>query len=191
MSPTGQPRLVQFMHPGAEHKPAGEGRDWNSGHHKRIFLRSPGTYINKDGAAESSSLLFWAEWEADADLVKRYENAPRYQPHYLFEPYYRPRSSYLGLANTDPFVFGEHFHYAGCQQYRKGSPTQLHRLPDGSVVLFGSRINKTKFALDTVLVVAKSTYHCYEELPHIRRQVSRTYDEVTLHPWLGCVPLSG
>jgi hypothetical protein len=38
------------------------------------------------------------------ELVKRYEHRPKYGPQYLFAPYYRPRPSYLGLQNTDPFV---------------------------------------------------------------------------------------
>lgn len=171
------------MHPGGEHAPAGGGRDWNSGHHRRIFLRSPGTYVRGDGTSGTDSLVFWGEWEADAELIETYSRPLPHGPRHLFAPFYRPRSSYLGLQNTDPFVFGDTFHYAGCQQYRKGHPTQLQRLPRGSVVLFGSRVDTTRFALDTVLVVASSMEHSYATLDQVRDRVSRTYDEVTLRPW--------
>jgi hypothetical protein len=101
----------------------------------------------------------------------------------MFAPYYRPRTSYVGLQNTDPFVFGDHFHYAGCQQYRKGHPTQLQRLPRGSIVLFGSCVGRTSFVLDTLLVVDRSIEHSYLQLDSVQQQVSRTYADVTLRPW--------
>ena len=51
------------------------------------------------------------------------------------------------------------------------------------MILFGSCINRDHFVLDTVFVVDRSVEHSYENLEEIARQVSRTYDEVTLRPW--------
>lgn len=181
--PAGAARLVQFIHPGGEHEPSANGRDWNGGKHRRIFLRSPGSYIQHDGTRRDGVLVLWAEWEAEAELIRSFDRPNGGGPRHLFTPYYQPRHSYLGLQNTDPFVFGDHFHYAGCQQYRKGHPTQLQRLPRGSVILFGSRLDKTRFVLDTVLVVQKSIEHSYAEMGEVRQQISATYDEVTLRPW--------
>src|SRR5690242_15290003 len=120
VSAGGLATLVQFMHPGGEHGPAGAERDWNVGSHRRLFVRAPGTCIDLDGTERAGPMVFWAEWEAEAELLRSYPAAGDRGPRYLFAPFYRPRRSYFGLQNTDPFVFGDQFHYAGCQQYRKG-----------------------------------------------------------------------
>ena len=45
--------------------------------------------------------------------------------------------------NTDPFVFGERFHYTGCLRHTRRGPTQLRYLAPGSLVLFGSCRDKS------------------------------------------------
>jgi hypothetical protein len=57
---------------------------------------------------------------------------------------------------TDPNVFGESFKYCRCRQLtNKGTtPTLLSQLTPGSLILFGSKINKN-FVLDTVFVVSE------------------------------------
>ena len=85
--PTGEARFVQFIHPGGEHQPAGAGRDWNAGKkHQRIFVRSPGIYIDAEGTEQYGPMFFWAEWEAEADLVCSYQVVADAMPRYLFDP---------------------------------------------------------------------------------------------------------
>jgi hypothetical protein len=54
------------------------------------------------------------------------------------------------MQNTDPFVFGDQFHYTGCLQHTKRGATQLRYLDRGSVILFGSCREKRDFVVDTV-----------------------------------------
>jgi hypothetical protein len=90
-----------------------------------------------------------------------------------------------GLQNTDPFVFGEQFHFAICQQNTKLGSTQLRYLDRGSIILFGSCIDKQRFVVDTVFVVDWwIDYHVGNHTPQITAAVSNTYLEVTLNP--GC-----
>ena len=38
--------FVQFIHPGLEHEPdLAAGRSWNTGTHRRKFLRQPGRFL--------------------------------------------------------------------------------------------------------------------------------------------------
>lgn len=91
--------------------------------------------------------------------------------------------------NTDPFVFGDHFHYTGCLQHTRFGPTQLRYLAPGTVILFGSRVNGGEFALDTVLVVDRYLDHSVGTYAKVRRQVSSGYAVATLDPWYrGDVP---
>ena len=43
-----RPYIVQFPHPGGEHRPRGEDMDWNRGPHHRKFLKATGTYLDAD-----------------------------------------------------------------------------------------------------------------------------------------------
>ncbi|MFZ0771897.1 MAG: hypothetical protein WCA49_17550 [Candidatus Sulfotelmatobacter sp.] len=85
------------------------------------------------------------------------------------------------MENTDPFVFGEQFHYTGCKQSRF---KQLSRLLPGTVILFGSCKDRA-FVLDTVFVVGdhgidhtKSNYKTV-----LKGRISQEYEEVTIIPW--------
>jgi hypothetical protein len=49
------PKIVQFTHPGQEHKPDKENRNhksWNTGAHKRKFLQTKGEYVIGSGLKE-------------------------------------------------------------------------------------------------------------------------------------------
>lgn len=177
--------FVQFIHPGGEHQPDGyDHKDWNKGPHKRKFLLSPGRYVSGEGTNEGS-IVFWGEWEPQSRVVKRYKPLMAGGPRFLYEPYYQLPSSMDGFQNTDPFVFGNQFHFSICQQNTKIGPTQLRYLDRGSIILFGSCINKQRFVIDTVFIVDSwIDYMAANYAPQIVAAVSSIYLEVTLNP--GC-----
>ncbi|TAL15835.1 hypothetical protein EPN96_11485 [bacterium] len=153
--------FVQFLHPGGESRPRkGEKQiGWNTGSHKRKFLVSPGSYIEKlEGVKkETEELCFWGEWEPPSGVTPISSSTPQNGlPNCFHFPYYvssRPDE----VQNTDPFVFGGPFLYSNCMQWsqQRGSWNSLHNLANGSVILFGSNMGGF-FILDTVFVVKNS-----------------------------------
>lgn len=185
--------LVQFIHPGSEHAPdRDEVKDWNVDAHRRKFLVSPGRYLDR-GRPRSTDLWFWGEWEAQSRVVRQLGIRGDDGPRFLYEPYYQPPASWKGvwLQNTDPFVFGDCFLYAGCLQHTRNGPTQLRHLDRGSVILFGSCRGLSRFVIDAVFVVNRWIDHGaidYRE-KLLRGAVSKTYADVTIAPWYsGDVP---
>lgn len=149
--------FVQFNHPGGEHQPdQGLFKAWNRRDHKRKFVKLTGTYIASSEVHEGTIGL-WTEWEPESKVVKEILDPLPKAPRYISEPFYVLPQSYRGLQNTDPFVFGQQFHYTGCRQRNPttGRATQLRYLSRGSVILFGSCQDKGKFVLDTVFVVGR------------------------------------
>jgi hypothetical protein len=147
--------FVQFMHPGREHEPDPEGdKRWNAREHRRKFLLSPGQYL-VGNELRSSQICFWGEWEPESDVHAFVDEPIRDGPRYLFAPFYRrpPRTKRMRLQNTDPFVFGETFYYSRCMQKGPEGYTNLRMLDAGSVILFGSSMERSRFVLDTVFVV--------------------------------------
>jgi hypothetical protein len=141
--------VVQFPHPGAEHRPRRADMDWNRGEHRRKFLKATGTFVDH-GVAHGGDFTFWGEWEPQSRVIETYPTAGPGEPRWLHEPRWEvPRHRSL-LQNTDPLVFGDRFRYSNCRQTRNGA---LRRLPPGSIVLFGSALHGG-FVLDTVFVVA-------------------------------------
>jgi hypothetical protein len=184
--------FVQFIHPGGEHVPDRDGlKGWNSGPHRRKFLTAPGRYLEA-GAMRSDELVFWGEWEPQSRVIRTYHDPMPGGPRFLFEPYYTPPASWLSAPqNTDPFVFGDQFHYTGCLQHTKRGATQLRYLDRGSIILFGSCRARRDFVIDTVFVVDRWIDHgrANQQSPEVRGAVSSTYREVTLDPWYaGDVP---
>jgi hypothetical protein len=184
--------FVQFLHPGGEHRPDRDGlKGWNTGPHRRKFLTAPGSYL-EGGAIRSDELVFWGEWEPQSRVIHTYPDPMPGGPQFLFEPYYTPPASGLsGWQNTDPFVFGDQFHYTGCLQHTKLGATQLRYLDRGSIILFGSCREKRAFVVDTVFVVDRWIDHgrANQQSHEVRGAVSSTYGEVTLDPWYaGDVP---
>jgi hypothetical protein len=175
--------FVQFIHPGGEHEPDdGLHKGWNTNVHKRKFLKRAGRYVS-NGRIEQSELLFWGEWEPESD-AQRIDAPTPYGPRFIYEPYYVVPESYGSLQNTDPFVFGQQFHYTGCQQRTTKGATQLRYLSKGSVILFGSCEDRSAFVLDTVFVVDHWIDH---DRGNYRRvldgAISQAYQEVTISPW--------
>ena len=176
--------FVQFLHPGGEHEPdSATYKKWNIRSHKRKFLRQRGWYV-ADGIIREGVIAFWTEWEPESNVVQKVVDPISHGPHYFYEPFYADPESYQGLQNTDPFVFGEQFHYTGCQQRTKRGPTQLRYLSRGSVILFGSCEDKQRFVLDTVLVVDHWIDHSRSNYKKaLGRRISPGYSEVTISPW--------
>lgn len=176
--------FIQFLHPGREHEPdAGRMKAWNTGAHRRKFLKGPGRYL-AGGDPQDGELVFWGEWEPESLAVAEITEPLPDGPRWIYEPYYVPPASYQGLQNTDPFVFGERFQYTGCLQHTKRGPTQMRHLVRGSVILFGSCLHKSHFVGDTVFVVANHIDHSERDYrDRLRGHVSATYDTVTLAPW--------
>lgn len=178
--------FVQFIHPGGEHIPDNEKyKLWNTRKHKRKFMKNKGKYIKelKDTPKEED-IVFWGEWEPESKVVKFIPSPVRNGPKYIYEPFYTKfERENPPLQNTDPFVFGNQFHYTICQQNRKKRPTQLRYLEKGSVILFGSCQNKSQFILDTVFVVGK--YIDHDKGTHknvLKNKITKTYEEVTIAP---------
>ena len=145
-----RPYIVQFPHPGGEHRPRGEHIDWNRGQHRRKFLKATATYLDA-GHVQRGPIAFWGEWEPQSQVVEAYPAGLPDGPRWLHEPWLKvPRHRRL-LLNTDPLVFGDRFRYSNCRQARNAV---LRRLPPGSLLLFGSAL-RGAFVLDTVFVVAR------------------------------------
>ena len=148
--------VVQFPHPGREHNPDRLRRrpwrmEWNTGDHRRKFMRSPGRYLDNYETASDALLTFWGEWEPPSEIIETWEERGSL-PRFLHVPVWE-RNGPPRRQNTDPWVFGSYFRYSNCKQRTgTGNPSALQRLTRGSVLFFGSTISG-EFVLDTVFVV--------------------------------------
>src|SRR5207253_1444740 len=106
------------------------------------FLLTRGEYLlGHDRVA--GRVAFWGEWEPPSRVTDLYPTRNGL-PRFAHEPFVEDRPTYRGLHNTDPFVFGPQFLYTNCQQYTNHgqTPTQLRWLDRGSVILFGSCMDR-------------------------------------------------
>jgi hypothetical protein len=150
--PSVSPVFVQFPHPGREHNPGGVLRHpCNTGEHRRKFLRSDGSYVDRDGSTYAAPLVFWGEWKPPSYQVKHWPAAGSL-PRYLHDPVWEHPKNSGPRQNTDPWVFGDCFRYSNCKQH---SQTALRKLARGSLILFGSTLDGN-FVADTVFVVRDS-----------------------------------
>lgn len=129
------PKVIKFLHPGGEwalkHTPKGHVLPWNKGAHKRKYFEWSGSYLDQVGSPVTRQLLhFWGEWEAPSKVLKIFKGKT---PKALHQPIQAKKSPWRS-SNTDPMVFGKRMYYSNCQQLRKTGPTQLHDLPDGSLI---------------------------------------------------------
>lgn len=178
---------VQLTHPGGEHyitkiEQKKGIKFWNYLYHRRKFMHACGKYVS-GSTLKDAKLAFWGEWEPESFISPSGTSSPSYihYPILIWDttagrplaPDYN-KKCYM-RENTDPFVFAEHFYYSCCKLYRKKKdssgrvivyPTQLAKLEKGSIILFGSTINRGKpnayFALDTVFVVDESREYTTE-----------------------------
>lgn len=146
--------VVQFPHPGREHRTQHGWTPWNKSDHGRKFIRHNGTHL--DGTRQvHGPIAFWGEWEPPSQLVHSWTPNGT-APSQLVRPAYPGPTN--GRQNTDPNVFGDRFRYSLCKQFRPGKngkpglPTYLSRLAVGTMILFGSKV-QNQFVLDTVFVV--------------------------------------
>jgi hypothetical protein len=154
------PFVVQFPHPGGEHRPGppqvGAVMPWNRGEHKRKFLRASARYL-LDGHPQEGEVGFWGEWEAQSRVLEVWRKDGDL-PRFLHEPFFEAPAKGVKHQNTDPFVFGESFLYTNCRQ---ATNQKLRRLTPGSIVLFGSSPG-AGFVLDTVFVVGDGEHPSFE-----------------------------
>lgn len=178
--------FVQFLHPGPEHQPdGGSFKSWNRSGHLRKFLKHTGRYV-RDGRLAEGEIVFWSEWEPESEVVSEIQSPLDGGPRYIYRPFYVKPTSYPGLQNTDPFVFGERFYYTLCRQTSsRGTtqfPTQLRHLKRGSVILFGSCV-RGGFALDTVFVVEDWIEHSRANFrARLADAIPEAYKDVTVAP---------
>lgn len=147
--------IVQFLHPGSEYRLRKTEGDmaWNTGAHHRKFMYAHGDFVDGNKRIYDKELLFWGEWEPQSKYTKiNLKGSPRYLHHPCLDLGAKENTEDGEGRNTDPFVFADAFYYRCCQQMRKTGPTELFRLAQGSIVLFGSKVSDY-FALDTVFVV--------------------------------------
>jgi hypothetical protein len=146
--------FVQFPHPGAEHRFAGDEMPWNVGRHGRKFLVAPGRYVAGDDQPHEGEVVFWAEWEPPSRVERHWPDKGDL-PRTLHRPYWTRPSRSWPRQNTDPWVFGERMIYSNCKQTTgtPRRPTAMQSLPLGSVICFGST-RRRRFCIDTVFVVA-------------------------------------
>lgn len=143
-------RIVQFPHPGPEHRPAGERMEWNRGDHARKFLVTNATYRDAKSQTYDGPIGFWGEWEPPSRVIAQHRAIESGGPRYIHEPIWSVPADDGWRQNTDPLVFGERFRYSNCRQ---GRNAKLRSLAPGSLVLFGSPL-AGQFVLDTVFVVS-------------------------------------
>lgn len=176
--------IIQFTHPGGEHNPD-RGKDyksWNEGKHKRKFMLAKGDFVENEKKFKDELLLFWGEWEPDSKVFKRLNKTTDDFPKYIYCPLIpNLQNEREGLnQNTDPFIFSEEFYYFCCKQTkRNGEITQMARLANGSIILFGSTINQDKenayFALDTAFVVRDHIDYSSSNIQEIKEIVSEDF----------------
>lgn len=199
--------IIQFSHNGKELNMTSKKSDkyrfeslssgyrfWNNEpNHKRKFMKHKGWYLENIGnkfsiIPQQAELFFWGEWEPQSrfELTGNPYSAKGGLPHAIHYPLFSNNS--LGIHNTDPFVFGESFYYTNCKQKRKGRGEEMLNLSRGSIILFGSEINKSEFIIDTVFVVSnnetvKDYKNHIDDYPYILRQVTIELKERELQDW--------
>jgi len=179
------PSIVQFFHPGGEHSPDSYSKTykkWNDSDHKRKYIKSKGNYIENDVKKEGE-LLFWCEWEPPSNVEKinptnkkfQYENYPQYLHTPVLPSMEKIKKEYQGknYQNSDPFVFGDCFKYSICRMDKK---PKLKALENGSLILFGSRVNH-RFVIDTIFVI-KSSKEYYVPLDDSLKNMGLYFDIV-------------
>ena len=175
-------KVIQFIHPGVEHT-ISTGINWNSGAHRRKYLKIKGDYLTDlNSSSQNDTLFFWGEWEAQSEATAIENDKPDY-PKTIFTPYYKYPA---GRDNTDPFVFGNNFYYCVCKQ---GHYPSLRDVNKGDIILFGSCKNE-HFVLDTLFVVKDIREYELSEIPLLKTKYNKAFYDVSLAPIYvtDCVP---
>lgn len=194
------PYFIQFPHPQGEpdynHSPKGQ-ITWSTTKisHTRKFIQAKGEYIDPSSNKIKSNdkVSFWGEWEANSSFEKFTKKQTTGYPiakHTISN--IDNKQPPFKAHNTDPYVFDRSFFYSNCKQKTKQNSTSvLRNLDQGSIILFGSRIN-FKFCIDTVFVV-KNIHHLTisngkgEFDPEIK--LSKRYIKSVIKPIIPSAPL--
>ncbi len=191
--------IAQFLHPGRE-SPRVKSVQWcpwnRSGmgddnralfSHHRKFMIADACWIDSADQSFIGPVGFWGEWEPQS-LVRPAKVNGEGCPTVHHVPALDVQSCDGDvLADTDPFVFGKHFVYNGCQQHtahaRANGPfeTFLRRLAPGSMILFGSGVNR-RFALDTVFVVRQYVDYVNGVFDDLHAHIQPEYVDISLRP---------
>src|SRR5579862_2667553 len=155
MEPVDHLLVVQFPHPGREHE-LSTGLTWSTAaDHFRRFMVYRGKALERvNGSLIEEDLCFWGEWEAGAKHLRDFSTRSPGMPHHLYRPEISTKPEGF-VQNTDPLVFGSSFLYTNCKQRGQG---KLKHLAAGSIILFGSRVDR-RFCLDTLFVVGSSQWY--------------------------------
>jgi hypothetical protein len=180
-------KIIQFLHPGAEHD-SSSGMVLNSNNHRRKFMRLNGACVDSNNEIHQEALYFWGEWEAQSELLKSNLNTSKNFPSHLFYPFYHLGD--IGKCNTDPFVFGTQFYYCICKQ---GHFKSMRLLNKGDLILFGSH-KEQEFVLDTLFVVKNHTTYSKSTFNGLKEPTNETYFDVSIAPIfkkesVECIPL--
>ena len=202
-------RFVQFPHPGGEHitdyvKKTEKNEKyhhwsktkaledsvipWNRGLHRRKFMKNQGEFIDDRGELSLvQDIMFWGEWEPSSKFKKiNYLEKVNFReeglPQYIHERLLADDASYQ-RENTDPYIFGDKFHYCVCKQKVDKNPNQLYMLEKGSIILFGSCIKKM-FRLDALFVVSDSDLYQVSDVVNLKQKhnLSDMYYKASLKP---------
>lgn len=195
-------RFIQFPHPGEEHRPGSGGKvkEWNwlknpptsrrpkgsDNSHRRTFFQANGKRLTEGGLVHGP-LWAWGEWEAEARVIRSLQSSGR-EPTTLFEPYWKARSSFENLHNTDPFVFGG-FYYTDCKQGTHPSLRGMLALDVGTLIVFGSGLKDAgndMWVLDTVFVVGDYIDHDVSNFhERLQNRIPNGYEQIVLGPTYG------
>lgn len=193
-------RVVQFIHPGGEHRPSakliksgGGVFPWNYGAHRRKYIKAQGDYVDwSNNYCADECLYFWGEWEPTSmvyPIISRPSGIN--MPHYIHEPFF-DSSTYppyhlphlnpqkYHRQNTDPFVFNDPFLYSLCKQDKYNV---LKTLAPGSIILFGSciapRSSSPHFVVDTIFVVKDAIPYIPDNyLTCLHGYIPKYYDKI-------------
>lgn len=172
--------IIQFIHPGGEHIPDNDLEiGWNTGDHKRKFMKGRGEYI-RNGTIHENNLIFWGEWEPQSTVIEKYPPSTNHEPNYLYSPYYKDPNDKRWKQNSDPFVFGDNFFYSNCKQSSAKRVNQMRYLKLGSLILFGSCIDKKSFVIDTVFIVDSFMDFHTDNVEELQDLVPKEFYDVTL-----------
>lgn len=195
-------RYVYLPHPAEEHEPSAGGvtgtMPWNTGTHRRKFVTVRGKYLQdrRSARADEGEIAFWCEWERESTWEKFDEHdghgGPR--PRFLHKPVVSSGNGtdsddialYRDRMNTDPYVFGDCFHYSCCRQYG-----EMKALEPGDVILFYGDVedkarNERIHCLDTVFVVRERLTDPevdYDEVEEeLKANLGKIYYQTTILP---------
>lgn len=151
---TGDASIVPFPHPGGEHVPRTDVMPWNTGPHRRKFLRNHGSIVSPDGTVTfGGQLVFWGEWKPSSIIERRW-TSKRGFPALLHAPCWDDPEPLGNRQDTDPRAFGSNFLYSNCKQLNPtGTASALQHLqsPAGGVRLRTEPVNRIDTSLNSVV----------------------------------------